>query len=259
MEPVRRKLNFRRPPVHNSVQEARAWRKRTLAVAFRAFARHGFDLGFAGHITVRDPELADHFWVNPLAMPFSHIRAADLLLVNEEGQVVQGDRPVNKAAFVIHSALHRARPDVMAACHAHTVHGRAWSTLGRLLDPITQDACAFYEDHAVYDTFNGVVFDPEDSRRMGEVLGSKKALILKNHGLLTVGQTVEEAAFWFISMEDCCRVQLLAEAAGKPQPIDEQVARATSKQTGLPETGWRMFQSIYDVIVRDEPDCLEDV
>ncbi len=258
MEPVRKKLHFRRPPVHTSVAEARRYRKQSLAIAFRVFARAGFDLGFAGHITARDPELADHFWVNPLAMHFSQIRAADLLLVNEAGEVVQGERPVNKAAFVIHSAIHRARPDVTAACHAHTVHGRAWSTLGRRLDPLTQDACAFFEDHEVFDHFNGVVFDPRDSEAMCAALGARKALILKNHGLLTVGASVEEAAFWFISMEDCCRVQLLAEAAGTPSSIDDETARFTRNQTGLPQTGWRMFQSLYDLIVAKEPDALED-
>ena len=258
MEVVRKNPRFRKPPVHDGVEAARRYRKQCLAVAFRVFARAGFDLGFAGHITARDPELHDHFWVNPLAMHFSQIRAADLLLVNEAGEVVRGTRPVNRAAFVIHSAIHKARPDVVAACHAHTVHGRAWSTLGRPLDPLTQDACAFFEDHAVFDHFTGVVFDTTDSERMGNELGQKKALILKNHGLLTVGHSVEEAAYWFLSMEDCCRVQLLAESAGKPSLIDAETARFTAAQVGIPETGWRMYQPLHDVIVKQEPDVLED-
>jgi len=131
------------PPTFNSVEEERLHRKQRLAAAFRLFSRFGFDEGVAGHITARDPELKDHFWVNPFAMHFGHIRVSDLILVNDKGEVVEGDRPVNTAAFVIHSQVHAARPDVVAAAHAHSTYGKTWSSLGRLLDPLTQDACAF--------------------------------------------------------------------------------------------------------------------
>ena len=80
-------------------------------------------------------------------MHFGHIRVSDLILVNDRGEIVEGDRPLNQAAFAIHSQVHAARPDVVAAAHAHSLYGKTWSTLGRLLDPLTQDACAFYEDH----------------------------------------------------------------------------------------------------------------
>jgi len=90
----------------------------------------------------------------------------DLLLVDDHGEVVEGDHPVNTAAFAIHSQVHAARPDVMAAAHAHSVHGKAWSALGRLLEPITQDACAFYGDHALFDDFTGVVLDVEEGKRI---------------------------------------------------------------------------------------------
>src|SRR6202011_951904 len=137
------------PPTFDSVDEERRHRKIRLAASFRLFAKFGFDEGVAGHITARDPELTDHFWVNPFGIHFSRIRVSDLILVNAQGQVVQGDRPVNVAAFAIHSQVHHARPDVVAAAHAHSMHGKAWSSLERPLDPITQDACAFYEDHTI--------------------------------------------------------------------------------------------------------------
>src|ERR1039457_6180228 len=146
-----------RPPVFESLDEERRHRKEQLAAAFRLFAKFGFDEGVAGHITARDPERTDHFWVNPFGMHFSHIRVSDLLLVNELGEVVEGDRPVNDAAFAIHSRVHAARPDVIAAAHAHSMYGKSWSSLGRLLDPLTQDACAFYEDHGLFDDYTGVV------------------------------------------------------------------------------------------------------
>ena len=151
-----------RPEVANSVEEERVVRKQKLAGALRIFGRFGFGEGVAGHITVRDPEFPDHFWVNPFGMSFRHVRVSDLILVNHDGEVVYGSHPVNRAAFVLHSAIHQARPDVVSAAHAHSVYGKAWSSLGRPLDPITQDACAFYEDHVVIaDEGGAVVFEVE--------------------------------------------------------------------------------------------------
>src|SRR5271155_1817686 len=135
-------LNVPRPPVFATAAEERLHRKRTLAAAFRLFSRFGFDEGVAGHITARDPERLDHFWVNPFGMYFGHIRTSDLILVNDRGEVVEGKHPVNAAAFAIHSRVHAARPDVVAAAHSHSMYGKSWASLGRLLDPITQDACA---------------------------------------------------------------------------------------------------------------------
>src|SRR5271165_1669388 len=172
------------PPKFATAAEERLHRKQRLAASFRLFSKFGFDEGVAGHITARDPERPDHFWVNPFGMHFGHIRASDLILVNHQGEVVEGDRPVNVAAFAIHSQVHAARPDVMAAAHAHSIYGKSWSTLGRKLDPITQDVCAFYEDHGLFDDYTGVVVDTEEGKRIGGALGTNKAVILRNHGLL---------------------------------------------------------------------------
>jgi ribulose-5-phosphate 4-epimerase/fuculose-1-phosphate aldolase len=125
-----------------TVEAERLHRKQRLAAAFRLWAKLGYDEGPAGHITARDPELLDHFWVNPFGRHFSMISVSDLLLVNHHGEVVEGTDVVNRAAFAIHSQIHQARPDVISAAHCHSMHGKAWSSLGRLLDPITQDACA---------------------------------------------------------------------------------------------------------------------
>ena len=94
--------NFFQEPKFECVEDERRHCQERLAAAFRLFAHYGFDQGVAGHITVRDPELTDHFWVNPLGMYFGHIRVSDLLLVNHQGEIVKGDRPVNAAAFAIH-------------------------------------------------------------------------------------------------------------------------------------------------------------
>src|SRR3954467_6535996 len=250
-------LHLPLPPTFTSVEEERAHRKGRLAAAFRLFSKFWFDEGVAGHITARDPELEDHFWVNPFGMHFSQIKASDLILVNHAGEVVQGDRPVNAAAFAIHSQVHAARPDVVAAAHSHSTYGRAWSALARKLDPITQDVCAFYDDHELFDDYTGVVLDTEEGKRIAVSLGEAKAVILRNHGVLTVGHSVDEAAWWFITMERSCQVQLLAEAAGPPVLIDKDQAEITSGQVGNHFAGWLSFQPLYDRIVREQPDLLE--
>jgi ribulose-5-phosphate 4-epimerase/fuculose-1-phosphate aldolase len=245
-------------PRFDTIEEERRHRKQRLAAAFRLFGRFGFGEGTAGHITARDPELLDHFWVNPFGMNFRQIRVGDLLLVDHEGTVVQGTWPVNAAAFAIHSQIHAARPDVVSAAHAHSLYGKAWSTLQRPLDPLTQDACAFYGDHAVFDDYTGVVLDLEEGKRLAHALGDGKAAILSNHGLLTVGHTVDEAAWWFVTMERSCQAQLLAEAAGTPVLIRPDVAEKTAGQTGGHRAGWSQFQPLYDQIVAEEPDLLEE-
>ena len=239
-----------------SFEEERLHRKQRLAATFRLFARYGFDQGLAGHVTVRDPEHPDRFWINPLAQHFGLIKVSDLQLVDQEGNILIGNRPINQAGFVIHSAIHAARPDVLAAAHTHSTYGKAWASLGRLLDPLTQDSCAFYEDHAVFDPFSGVVLAEEEGVRLAETLGDKKAIILQNHGLLTVGPTVEAAAWWFITMDNAAHAQLLAEAAGAPKPIPPDVARLTASQVGTHKGGYFSFQPLWDWIVAAEPDLL---
>ncbi|MFC0273908.1 class II aldolase/adducin family protein [Metabacillus herbersteinensis] len=250
------KLNFK-PPVFNSNDEERQHLKQKLAGAFRLFSKFGFDEGVAGHITARDPEKKDHFWVNPFGMHFSQIKASDLILCDHEGNVVEGELPVNRAAFAIHSQIHAARPDVIAAAHAHSIYGKSWSSLGRLLDPITQDACAFYNDHSLFDDYTGIVLEVEEGRRIGKTLGSSKACILRNHGLLTVGNTVDEAAWWFITMERSCQAQLIAESAGTPVLIETTSAEVTSKQVGSSDAGWFQFQPLWNRILKEQPDLVD--
>ena len=246
-----------RPPVFSTPAEERHHRKEHLAAAFRLFAELGFDEGVAGHITARDPERLDHFWVNPFGLHFGRIRASDLILVDHSGKVIEGHAEVNLAAFAIHSRIHAARPDVVAAAHAHSLYDKAWSSLGRLLDPLTQDACAFYEDHVVFEDYTGVVEETSEGDRIARTLGSKKAAILRNHGLLTVGHSVDEAAWWFITMDRSCQAQLLAEAAGQPHKIPGPTAKSTYALVGSPLAGWFQFQPLWQRISRSHPDLFE--
>ncbi len=252
--------NLPTPPKFTNVHDERRYKKEILAGSFRLFSKYGYDEGAAGHITFRDPEFPDTFWVNPFGIDFSQICVSNLIRCNKDGDVVEGKHPVNRAAFAIHSKIHIARPDAVAAAHSHSLYGKTWSVLGKKLDPITQDSCAFFNDHALYNDYGGVVFDLDEGQRIATALGDKKAVILQNHGLLTVGKTsLEECVWWFISMERCCKVQLLAESASHGKPlniISDEAAKQAFQIVGTPFAGWFQFNMLYQRIKKEQPDFL---
>lgn len=255
---VPQQVTMRFPEMFETVEQERAHRKAKLAGALRIFGKFGFSEGVAGHITARDPEFPELFWVNPFGMNFLHIRSSDLILVDHAGNVVYGTQAVNTAAFVIHAAIHAARPDVVAAAHAHSPYGKSFSSLGIPLAPITQDACAFYEDHVVISEQGGAVaFDVGAGKEIAEHFPTGKAAIHQNHGLFTVGETVDAAAWWFITMERNCQAQLMAMAAGEPKLIRHEYAAYTQEQTGYPLAGWFQFQPLWDQICRTDPELFD--
>lgn len=245
------------PEPGNSFAEIRLFRKQRLAAAFRLFALYGFDHGPAGHITARDPEWPDHFWINPLGLYFGHVRVSDLQLVNHEGDIIIGDKPINLAGYHIHSAIHRARPEVIGVAHSHSTYGKAWSALGRVLDPITQDSAAYYGQQAL-SSFTGVVLETGQAQKLVQDLGDKNYAFLENHGIITAGLSVESAAWHFIALDNAARAQLLAEAAGKPKLLTHEVASFTAGQYNeRPDGGRYGFQPLYERILREQPDLLE--
>ncbi|OTB16104.1 hypothetical protein K445DRAFT_317086 [Daldinia sp. EC12] len=189
-----------------------------MAATFRFFARCGFTEGQSGHISVRDPEFNGLMWMNPLGRHFGMLTAGDMICLDiATGKVVGGNtsRPANAAGYLIHSAVHRRRPnDIHAICHAHSNAGRAWSVFARPLEMLNQDVCNFYNAHAVYARYGGIVFAAEEGDHIAEALGHRnKGVILMNHGLLTVGSTVDEAGFMFGLLDRACAMQLQVEAA----------------------------------------------
>ena len=236
---------FPLPPSFEDGAEERQYRKQCLVDALHILGALGFAEGAAGHITVRDPEHTDRFWVNPFGMSFQVVEVQHLIQVSHEGEILSGNRPLNNAAFAIHGAIHAARPDVIAACHTHSIYGKSFSALGQPLDMISQDTCMFYEDHALHvDDGGAIVTDLEGGRRLAGSLGSNKALIHQNHGIITVGESVDEAAWWFIALERACQSQLLADAAGTPKVIPHEFAKYTYEQSGYPFAGWFQFQTV---------------
>jgi ribulose-5-phosphate 4-epimerase/fuculose-1-phosphate aldolase len=247
-------LKWPEPPTFASKEAEREHGKIRLAASYRIFSMHGFDSGIAGHISYRDPVRPDHFWVNPLGVHFSRIRVSDLVLVDHAGRIVEGRHPINAAAYAIHSRIHAARPDVIAAAHSHSRYCTTYASLGRLLPPVTQEAVGFYESHALFDDYNGIAADVSEGDMIARALGSNKAVICRNHGAFTVGQTIEEAVSWYIRMERACEQMLMASAIGTPIEIPREVALMTRQQVGSPRAGWYGLQPLMEKVLQEQPD-----
>jgi ribulose-5-phosphate 4-epimerase/fuculose-1-phosphate aldolase len=246
----------RTPPTFDSVEDERRHRLERLAGVCRVFGRAGFSEGLLGHITVRDPEHTEHFWANPLGVSFNRMRVSDLVLVDHEGNLIEGRVAVNPVGVLLHAAVHRARPDVVAVCHAHSTYGAAWSAFGRPVDPITQDNCVFHGNQAVI-TEPRLAPDAAAADEFAAAFGDKPVAIQAGHGLFTTGQTVDEAAWRFISFDKACHVQLLAEAAGTPDRWPDEMATALARGIGSPDFAWLSFQTLWDELMADNTDFLQ--
>lgn len=250
---------FPHVPDFDDAQSARRHLKQRLAGACRAFALHGLDYGFAGHLTVRDPEHPHLYWTNPMAVHFSLVCVSNLILVDHQGTVVEGEHAVNRAGFVLHAAVHEAHPDIVAMCHAHTVYGTAYAALGRPLAPISQDVAAFFEDHVVIRAEAGAVAVEEKAgQSICEHFRGVKAAIHQNHGLLTVSRhSIDAAAFWFIALERCCKQQLILDASGHaPTLVPPDRSRYSREHVGSEYIGWLHFQPVYAQLAASQPDLL---
>lgn len=239
-------------------EEDRRHRKQRLAAAIRLFGKHGFGEGISGHISVRDPETPERFWVNPFGVSFTQMRVADLLCVDSAGRVVHGRHRVNPSAFVIHSQIHQLSPDATAVAHGHTAHSRALGALGRLLEPIDQESAAFYERQALYGDYEGPSVSVTRGRDIAQKLGGHRAILLRHHGLITVGGSLDEAVHWFLTYDSCAHVQLLAQADGQPRPLTHTQALAARDGFGDAQLGRFSFQLLWDEIVAEQPDLLEE-
>ncbi len=247
-------------PTFNDVDAERLYLKQRLVAACRAFALEGFDYGFAGHLTIRDPARPELYWTNPMCVHFAQVKVSNLILVDHSGHVIEGDYAVNRAGFVLHAAVHEANPDILAMCHAHTVYGTAFAALGRPLDPISQDAAAFFEDHIVIkDEAGQVAVEEKAGLAVADWFKGVKAAIHQNHGLLTASRhSIEAAAFWFIALERCCRQQLLVDATGQtPLLIPPDRSRYSREHVGSEYIGWLHFQTIYEHLAKTQPDMFD--
>ncbi len=259
-QPEQPGLAFPAVPVFSDMKEMRRHLKERLVGACRAFALQHFDYGFAGHLTVRDPEFSHLYWTNPMAVHFSQVKVSNLILADHAGQVVEGRHAINRAGFVLHAAVHEQHPDIVAMCHAHTVYGTAFASLGIPIEPITQDAAAFFEDHVVIgDEAGQVSVEVKAGHKIANAFKGVKAAIHQNHGLLTASRhSIEAAAFWFIALERCCQQQLAIAATGlQPRRVPPDKARYSREHVGSDYIGWLHFQPIWEQLVATQPDMFE--
>ncbi len=250
---VAKQFVTRTPPTFDTLDGERRYRLERMAGVCRIFGRLGFSEGLLGHVTVRDPEHPDRLWANPLGISFNRIRVSDLVQVDHDGNVLVGDLPVNPVGLLLHSAVHRARPDIDAVCHAHSTHGSAWSAFGAPLEPITQDTCVFFEDQAIIREPR-IVLDPASADEWAALFGERRVAFHVGHGVFTTGSTIDEAAWWFIVMDKVCHVQLLARAAGDHEVWPPDDARSIRAALGSAEFGWLSFQTVWDEICESDPD-----
>ncbi|HEX4017566.1 MAG TPA: class II aldolase/adducin family protein [Frankiaceae bacterium] len=262
---VARTMRLLAPARFDDVAAERRHRQERLAAGFRLLAHLGLTTGVAGHISARDPEHPERFWVNPLAVPFSAMRVRDLVLVDADGSVVEGDALVNAAAFAIHSSIHAANPRVVSACHSHAPWGRPWSATGRLIEATSQDACAFFGAQAVVPGFSGVVLGLDAGDRIAAAFTAASmgpagvtVAVHMNHGHITIGESVDAAVFRFVLFEQMCQSQMRLEATGRSYHVlDDETAASTAEQVGSEYAAWLGFQSAYAEILARDPSVLD--
>lgn len=215
-----------------SPEEIRQRRKRDVALGYRLLASQRWgDLG-DGHISARDPERTDCFWMLRLGVSYHEAKVRDLVLVGPDSSLVEGEGMINMAAYYIHHPILMARPDAVSATHVHTGWGTPFSAEVRPIEPISQEACIFFEDHAIFDDEEVQVQSTVAGQRIADSLGNNRAIILRNHGLLTVGASVSESVGCFVTMERVAEVHMKVRDAKPISPEAARFAKADLDQYG---------------------------
>lgn len=204
-----------------------------LAAAYRLAALSGWDFLIFNHITARVPGPDLHFLINPFGLTYEEITASNLLKIDLDGNLIDApaDAAVNRAGFVIHSAVHRARGDLHCVMHMHSLSGVAVAASAEgLLTTMSQDSLMFHERIA-YHGYEGLVCSDEERVRIARDLGDKPAMILRNHGLLTGAPSVAGAFNLMYCLEFACRSQIALQSTGQAlHPVSPEVARLTAEQ-----------------------------
>ena|SRR5436190_3887984 len=220
---------------------AEEWQARVdLAAAYRLVAGYGWDDLVFTHISARVPGPEHHFLINPYGMMFEEITASSLMKIDLAGNIVmESDYKINPAGFTIHSAVHAAREDALCVMHLHTDNGIAVSAQANGLLPISQQAL-FVLASLGYHDYEGLALNDEEKPRLVADLGKKTFLILRNHGLLTVGQSVPDAFLSMFLLERACRIQVMAQAGGvKLIPISDKILAQIPAQEAVVTQGGR--------------------
>jgi ribulose-5-phosphate 4-epimerase/fuculose-1-phosphate aldolase len=233
-------------------EDERTHRKRMCALGYRIFGAMRWGQLGDGHISARDPILLDHFWLLGWGIPFREATVDQLVLVGPDGRVMDADgNPtggVNTAGYNIHAPVLAARPDAVSAAHTHTGFGTPWAANVEPFRALSQESCAFVFDQALFDDEEGEVLSYDGGKRIAAALGDKKFCILRNHGSLTVGGSVEEAVGWFVMSERVAEVHVKAPAG---RAISDEAAAIAAESMQPADTGWRVFQWLLRDVVAD--------
>ncbi|RLE22052.1 MAG: ribulose phosphate epimerase [Actinobacteria bacterium] len=235
-----------------TVEAERAHRKRMCALGYRIFGALRWGQLGDGHISARDPELTDHFWLLDWAVPFHSATVDQLVLVGPDGSVIDADGnptgAVNTAGYNIHAPVLAARPEAVSAAHTHTAFGTPWSANVSPFRALSQESCAFVFDQALFDDEEVEVLSVDGGKRIAAAIGDKKFCILRNHGSLTVGGSVEEAVGWFVMSERVAEVHVKAPNG---VPISDEAAAIAAVSMQPAHTGWRVFQWLLRDLIAD--------
>jgi ribulose-5-phosphate 4-epimerase/fuculose-1-phosphate aldolase len=245
---------FRPPPTQQELSEREV--RIQLAACYRLISHFGMDDLVFTHISARVPGTTDHFFINPYGLHFSEITASSLVKIDLDGNLVEeSEYPVNKAGFVIHSAIHAARHDVACVLHTHTRNGVAVSCLAEGLLPLNQFSLQFYNRIAYHD-YEGVALDLDERQRLVADIGDKRILILRNHGLLTAGRTIPEAFELMYYLDQSCGVQMdIMASGGKMLLVPGQVAEKTARQFEREDAsaGQREWPALLRILDKKDP------
>lgn len=252
-------MTDRAPPEYRCDTE---WQARVdLAACYRLLAHFGMDDTIFGHATVRVPGSPDQFLINPFGATYGEITASSLVKIDHAGRSLDDGPPVNAAGFVIHSAIHAARPEVDCVIHTHTRAGVALSCLAEGVLPINQFALEFAASIGYHD-YEGIALDLEERERLVADLGERYALVLRNHGMLTCGQTIPGAFYLYYYLEQTARVQMDVMASGgriiTPAPeVQAHTARQYSSASTPAQTGIRAWPAMLRLLDRVNPGYAE--
>jgi ribulose-5-phosphate 4-epimerase/fuculose-1-phosphate aldolase len=218
---------------------AEEWQVRVdLAAAYRLVAHYGWDDLIFTHLSARVPGPEHHFLINPYGMMFEEITASSLVKINLQGEIVSPSPYfINPAGFTIHSAVHAAREDALCVIHLHTDNGIAVSAQKDGLLPVSQQSL-FALASLAYHGYEGLALNEDEKSRLVADLGNKNNMILRNHGLLTVGKTAAEAFLSMYILESACRVQILAQSGGATLlPVADPILANVASQLGAVTVG----------------------
>jgi ribulose-5-phosphate 4-epimerase/fuculose-1-phosphate aldolase len=194
--------------------------KRKLADAGRVLAHEGQGDYVAGHVSLRRSSEPDRFLMKPAGMGLEEMTDENIITVNLEGEKVGGMFPRHNEVF-IHSEVLRARPDCNAVIHTHAVYAVVFSSLGKPLLPVSNDAAFFAGGLPVFEETTELIITQARGRAVARTLGGHGALILRNHGIVTAAPSMEEAVFLALKLNQACQVQLMAEWAGGPKLVGD--------------------------------------